>query len=145
MTTIRSAGPDDLEAVMTLVADMARDVTFADGPPDLAHMRSQVSLFLSLPHVAVLVAEANGRIIGVYMAVLYQGLVSGIWGAAKLCWYVRPEHRHGVGRQLLEDAIRWAKAHGASRIESPEETRPAARYLRSLGFVPQHTVCALTW
>ena len=60
--------------------------------------------------------------------------VAGLWGM----WVTPDARRQGVGRQLVEAVVDWARAAGASRVELSVTDRAdaAIALYAELGFVP---------
>lgn len=90
--------------------------------------------FTENPVCATLVPEVDGRIAG-YLAYHF-----GVWEIYPALFvaglYVRPEfQRHGVGRALMEEAAKLAKARGATRMtwEVWRQNPRAIAFYESLG------------
>ena len=80
-------------------------------------------------HAEVLVAEADGQVVGFCTA--YLDIRSVRFGQRS--WVedlaVHPDRRSaGIGRQLLGAAMAWAREHGASHLELDSTTNRAAAH-----------------
>jgi [ribosomal protein S18]-alanine N-acetyltransferase len=67
--------------------------------------------FLKASHRPLLVARSSGRLVG-YVLVRLHPRSARIYSVA----VAESHHRRGVGRQLLQAAERYARAHGRARI-----------------------------
>lgn len=143
---IRPARPEDYEALCALFDELdefhrrGRPDFFRpfDGPP---RPREQVERWCSGPGSAVLVAEAQGEVIG--LAVLLQRVPSGFPGAVPRevieldNLVVRGDWRsRRVGRHLLEAVLDWSRVQGASHVEVAVHAfnRDARRFYERFGF-----------
>lgn len=97
---------------------------------------AQLEKLLSSCRDKILVAEADGQVVGYLHLVdydlLYAGPMKNIMGIA-----VDPEHRRmGIGRALLEAGEEWARADGAEgiRLVSGESRVGAHAFYRALGY-----------
>ena len=115
---IRPARPDDTPALVR-----AYDWLFA--PPgikpaawDPGHAEDRLSRLIAAPGGSVLVAEADGEVVGIIS--VYLDIESVRFG--QRAWVedlaVHPDHRSaGHGKALLDAAKEWARSHGASHLE----------------------------
>lgn len=115
---VRPAGPDEAEPVLAMY-----EWLFAPpgGPPpgwDPAVALGRLRAALEAEDADILVAERDGRLIGLCSA--YLELNSVRYG--RRCWVedlaVDPSSRsEGVGKALLDAARAWAAARGATHLE----------------------------
>ncbi|MDB5488799.1 MAG: N-acetyltransferase [Reyranella sp.] len=143
---IRPARPADYEALCALFDELdefhrqARPDFFRpfDGPP---RTREAVERWCSGPGSTVLVADANGDVIG--LAVLLRRTPSSFAGAVPRevveldNLVVRGDRRsRGVGRCLLDAVLDWSRALGASHVEVAVHAfnRDARRFYERFGF-----------
>lgn len=133
---VRRATADDATAVATLLHDF--NVEFDDPTPPVPALAERVRVLLdSGADVALVAGDGPDGPDGV--AVLR--FRPAIWSEALECYlaelYVRPARRgQGLGRALLEETLRQARAQGADRIElgtSEDDVVARALYER-LGF-----------
>jgi GNAT superfamily N-acetyltransferase len=126
--TVREAGPEDVSEVVTgyewLFAPPGARPT--DWDPDRA--ADAVRRALASDAVVVLVATLDGELVGLCTA--YDDIESVRFG--RRVWVedlaVHPDRRSlGIGKQLLDEAKRWARSRGATHLElDSAETRPDA-------------------
>lgn len=118
---IRPAAATDREELSTMLGEVVAYFeslapgSFPEGPtPEELWQTSGLS-FAENPVCATLIPEVDGRIAG-YLAYHF-----GVWEIYAALFvaglYVRPEYqRHGVGRALMMEAGRLAKARGATHV-----------------------------
>ena len=130
---VRRAGADDARAVAQLLHDFNRE--FDEPTPAVGELTERISRLLDGGDTVVLLVgdDPDG------LAVLR--FRAAIWSSGLECYlaelYVAPERRgQGLGRALMEAAIREACARGADTMEiGVDEPDVAARSLyESLGF-----------
>lgn len=143
---IRAAVPDDAEALVRMgqaffeEAGHAKEHEF--DPVDFGGM-----LDLLAEAGLLLVVEKDGQVIGMAAA----DVAPAFWNRRVLLgreafWYIEPNHRNGIGRELLNALVSAAKSYGATVFdvvaEDGEGKRgPAlARLYRAGGFSPAETV-----
>jgi len=126
---IRPANRDEIGAILDLWRRAEAIPSETDTAADLTHL-------LRHEHDALLVAVADGRIVGTVIAT-WDGWRAGLWRLAVL-----PEwRRRGVARTLVADAERRLRAKGARRIsvlaESNDPRAMAFWQARTdMGYVP---------
>jgi ribosomal protein S18 acetylase RimI-like enzyme len=123
--TIRTATAEDIDAVLALWA-RARSAA-ATTRDD----RASVERLLAHAEDALLVAEADGLVVGALVAA-WDGWRGGMYRLA-----VAPEHRRaGVGRRLVEAGHERLAAKGARRITAlvGREERDATAFWRAAGY-----------
>lgn len=137
---MRQVGAADQAAVVDFTLGLCRTSRYTRAEANPRHVREVLAGLLVNPAAGLFVAEANGAIVGLIGLVLYAHLISGVCGAAEIVWYVHPDFRSGVGRDLLRTAEHWAAAHGAQWVQmmAPDE-RFAAVYARH-GYRPVERV-----
>ena len=99
------------------------------------------------PHVCVLVAEREGKVIGYTYAAVEGYDYMALRGPAGALYdiVVDPEYRgQGVGRQLLDATLAFLKSHGAPRVvlSTAERNEAAQRLFEKAGF--RRTMVELT-
>jgi RimJ/RimL family protein N-acetyltransferase len=134
--TIRRATLDDLDVILQLRADVAREGIWigAEHPLDEAGDRAKFTTTIEDGETAVLfVAVDDGVVVGNI------SVINPI-GIAHVGMNLDPEHRgQGIGGRLMEVAIEWARAHGAHKMDLdhwPWNHRARALYER-FGFVEE--------
>jgi ribosomal-protein-alanine acetyltransferase len=114
MPVIRSAGPDDVAAILAIERQA----------PAAAHWTSQQYEHL-LADGVILVAEEGAQLCGFICALP----MAGEWQLENLA-VAAGSLRHGIARELLRELIARAKSRGASAIQL--EVRDSNRAARSL-------------
>jgi GNAT superfamily N-acetyltransferase len=139
---IRPARPEDLDALVALLAQLF--AIEADFSADTGRQRRGLALLLASPRARVLVAERDGRVVGMVTAQL---VVSTAEGAAS-AWIEdmvvdAAERGAGVGAHLLAGIGAWAAAEGATRLQllADRENAPALRFYAREGWAPTQLVC----
>ena len=138
---IRQATAEDSHDLLVFLAQLAQTSRYTNGATlNKTHLAASLDKMLALQDAEFILALADDRIIGVLVLLLFDDLISGERGAAEVCWYVEPQHRHGVGPRLLNEGERWAEQHGAVKIQmlSPD-VRFEAFYARR-GYAPSSRV-----
>jgi ribosomal protein S18 acetylase RimI-like enzyme len=102
---IRTAGREDIAAVLSLWSDAAAPTTTDDV--------DGIGALLERDPGALLVAESSGRVVGTVIAA-WDGWRGSVYRIA-----VAPEYRRdGVGRRLLHEAERRLRSVGARRMHA---------------------------
>jgi ribosomal protein S18 acetylase RimI-like enzyme len=125
--------PADVDAIVHMHREIyAREYGFDD--TFATYVRQPLSIFVQShsPRERLWIAEVGLRIIGCV------AIVAGEAGRAQLRWYlIDPEFRgRGLGRQLLHDAVAFARACGypAIYLWTVSQLTAAAHLYQSLGF-----------
>jgi len=94
-------------------------------------------------HSALLVAEADSRLVGVATALLrtapnFPVFIAQTWGVLDNIAVAQAHRRRGVGSALIRDAERWVRAQGASWLELGvyEFNHEARAFYQALGYAP---------
>jgi len=134
--TLRPATPADLDALVRLL-----EVLFtleADFRPDPEKQRRGLSLLLADPaRAAVVVAEREGRVVGMVTAQLVVSTAEGAPSALVEDLVVEAAARGaGAGRRLLGAIEAWARARGATRLQllADRDNTPALRFYARCGW-----------
>jgi GNAT superfamily N-acetyltransferase len=122
--TVREAGAGDVRAVVAAVESLL--VELGGRKPSPAEMEAEVQALLDDPQSgSVLVAEADGEIVGVLTASWQRAShVPGIYATIQDLWVEAAWRSHGVGAELVEAIASQARSRGVSRLEVglPRET-----------------------
>jgi acetoin utilization deacetylase AcuC-like enzyme/GNAT superfamily N-acetyltransferase len=139
---VRAAGQDDVQMVAAAVRELLIEL---DGVPgELSAMQAAASALIDTPSAgAVLVAEAEGELVGVLAASWQTAIhVAGAYALIQDLW-VRPDWRNeAIGKGLLDALFALARSKRLARVEVglPRESfaRFAAteRFYLSNGFAP---------
>ncbi len=139
---IRAAEPADLDSLVSLLAalfSIEEDFVF-----DEPRQRRGLTLMLENERGCVLVAEAEGRVVGMCSGQL---LISTAEGGLSLLVedvVVQEQWRgRGVGRLLIEAISGWAKANKVSRLQllADRNNIPARGFYRRLGWHTTELIC----
>jgi GNAT superfamily N-acetyltransferase len=134
---VRPAGPEDVDAIVELVGDLAEYERARDQvalTPDLL----RAGLFGPDAVASAHVAEAGGQVVGMALWFRTYSTWTGVTGIHLEDLYVRPEHRRGGhGRQLLAALAATCVARGYARLEWAvlDWNESAIGFYRSIGAV----------
>ena len=143
---IRTAEPADLASLVSLLAalfSIEQDFVF-----DEPRQRLGLALMLANERGRVLVAEAEGQVVGMCAGQL---LVSTAEGGLSLLVedvVVQEQWRgRGVGRLLIEAISDWARVNNVSRLQllADRNNMPALDFYRSLGWQTTELICLRTF
>lgn len=120
--SIRSAIPEDAEALSDLLGQLGYPCDAVDIPGRIERMHSR-------PGTTVLVAEHGGKVVGVVTVHLFQALHS----AEPTAWLTtvvvdEMDRGKGVGAALVQYAENWARERGALRISLTSALRREAAH-----------------
>jgi len=140
--SIRTAEPADLDSLVSLLAalfSIEEDFVF-----DEPRQRRGLTLMLENERGCVLVAEAEGQVIGMCTGQMTVSTAEG--GPALLVEdMVVLEQWRGkrVGRQLLESLGAWAREQGIKRLQllADRNNAPALDFYEALGWQGTALVC----
>jgi len=140
VVTFRDARPEDVPAIVALLAD---DVLGAqrETAPDAAYQAAFEQIEAD-PGSRLIVAEADGQVAGTLQLNLVPGmsrhglLRAQLEGVRVAAGY----RRHGLGRAMIEWAIGQARSQGCGLVQlTSDKRRPdAIRFYESLGFTASH-------
>lgn len=142
MTTVRAARPDDLEPMVELLRllfAIEEDFNF-----DAARQRQGLALLLGEARACVLVAEAEGRVVGMCTGQLVISTAEGGPSLLVEDVVIIAEHRgKGAGRELMAAMTRWAGTQGATRMQllADRNNPPALRFYERLGWRTTALIC----
>jgi ribosomal protein S18 acetylase RimI-like enzyme len=132
---IRTGNEDDLAALAALAVELL---------PGEAEAETRLSVLgqsLMDPNYVLLVADADGKIIGFIDHWVINDFVHGGKLGCIQNLYVSPEYRRkGVGSTLLKEMIKRAKANGVLEIHVSTEfdNKDAIEFYRKQGFPEEH-------
>ncbi|MGN6257306.1 MAG: GNAT family N-acetyltransferase [Solirubrobacterales bacterium] len=123
-TTVREANAEDVEGVATAVESLLTEL--GGRQPERPDLEAEVRELLADPMVgSVLVAEADGEIVGVLSASWQRAIhVPGVYATIQDLWVDGAWRSRGVGAELVEAIASQARTRGVSRLEVglPRET-----------------------
>jgi len=149
--TIRPAVVHDADEIASLILRLKRlngefDPLLKVREDALENAKRYVQDVVKEGKQLLLVADEGGKPVGVINAVLRErSFYEPRWEGAILDFYILPEHRRGgLGRKMLEEAIKEMKARGAQIItaEFPAQNKIASSFYDALGFRPITSVYA---
>jgi len=140
--TVREASAGDAEGVATAVESLLGEL--GGRMPSRTEMEAEVQALLDDPHGgSVLIAEADGKIVGVLTASWQRAIhVPGVYATVQDLWVDEDWRSRGVGAELVEAIASQARTRGVSRLEVglPRETFAAIAstesFYRRNGFEP---------
>jgi GNAT superfamily N-acetyltransferase len=123
-STVREASAEDVEGVATAVGSLLAEL--GGRMPSRAEMEREVQALLDDPQGgSVLIAEADGEIVGVLTASWQRAIhVPGVYATVQDLWVDEDWRSRGVGAELVEAIASQARTRGVSRLEVglPRET-----------------------
>jgi GNAT superfamily N-acetyltransferase len=142
---IRPATAADLDGLVASSAGLFAEDAGTRDPlrnPDwpAVHGRKAFADNLTNPNMLVLVADVGGTVVGHLTAGFYPP--SDMWLAPRadlISFYLQPAHRGaGLGTQLAEAFVTWAKEGGAVqlRVTAYATNEAAVHFYQRLGFTP---------
>jgi ribosomal protein S18 acetylase RimI-like enzyme len=141
---IRDARPDDLDALVELLKALFS--IEADFKVDETRQRRGLSMMLDGcgKHRCVKVAEVDGRVVGMCTAQTLISTAMGGWGAMVEDMVVAAPYRgEGIGRQLMDALVHWARARGLTRLQllADRTNFSALDFYDRMGWYPTRLIC----
>jgi GNAT superfamily N-acetyltransferase len=141
-SAVREAGSGDVEGVAAAVENLLREL--GGRCPERSELEAEVRALLDDPEGgSVLIAEADGRIVGVLSASWQRAIhVPGVYATIQDLWVDQDWRSRGVGAELVEAIASQARSRGVSRLEVglPRESFAAIAstesFYRRNGFEP---------
>lgn len=122
--SVREGGAGDVEGVAAAVAGLLAEL--GGQMPSRAEMEAEVQALLDDPQGgSVLIAEADGEIVGVLTASWQRAIhVPGVYATIQDLWVDEAWRSRGVGAELVEAIASQARTRGVGRLEVglPRET-----------------------
>lgn len=123
-STVREAGAGDVEGVASAIEALLAEL--GGSCPERAAIEAETRALLDDPAGgSVLIAEADGEIVGVLSASWQRAIhVPGVYPTIQDLWVDGAWRSRGVGAELVEAIASQARARGAGRLEVglPRET-----------------------
>ena len=123
-STVREAGAGDVEGVAAAAENLLREL--GGSCPERSQLEAEVRALLDDPEGgSVLIAEADGRIVGVLSASWQRAIhVPGVYATIQDLWVDEVWRSRGVGAELVEAIASQARSRGVGRLEVglPRET-----------------------
>lgn len=141
-TTVREAQAADVEGVATAVESLLAEL--GGRSPERPELEAETRALLEdQEDGTVLIAEADGKIVGVLSASWQRAIhVPGVYATIQDLWVDEDWRSRGVGAELVEAIASQARTRGVSRLEVglPRETFAAIAstesFYRRNGFEP---------
>ena len=135
--TLRRLGPGD-EPVLALLAEQAPEFDLAGrSSPDRPLSETDAAAYLANPRVLHWVADEDGLVVG---ELLCHPLPLPFGAGRELLLYsigVRAGHRrHGVGKALVEEMLRWMKEADVPEVWVLADNPGAEAFYAACGFEP---------
>jgi len=122
--TVREAEAGDVEGVAAAVGSLLDEL--GGRHPEQSELETEVRALLEDPAGgSVLIAEADGKIVGVVSASWQRAIhVPGVYATIQDLWVDEAWRSRGVGAELVEAVASQARTRGVSRLEVglPRET-----------------------
>jgi GNAT superfamily N-acetyltransferase len=138
--SVRPAVNGDIARLAELLDGGA--MTAKEDPGDLRPYAAALDEITATPGNTVLVAEVDGRVVGMYQLLIFRHLQErGGWCAEVESVHVDASVRSsGIGSAMMDDALARARRAGCYRLQlTSNVARPdAQRWYRRLGFVASH-------
>jgi GNAT superfamily N-acetyltransferase len=136
---IRDATPDDLDGLLALYTTLAEGRPGA-GPAGPGPSRRVLPTVLADPNRALLVAVADGRLVGTVDLLVVPNLTRAgrPWSIVENVVVADGERRRGIGSLLMQEVRRRAAAAGCYKIQllSRKHRVEAHAFYESVGFEP---------
>jgi GNAT superfamily N-acetyltransferase len=132
--SVRDAGPDDTASLLQLLAQIHADAE----PPDPERSHRALVRILGREDHSLLLAEDDGAPVGSVHVVVVLNLThdGAPWAIIENLIVDERSRRRGVGRALIEEVVRRARARGCYKIQflSAAHRFGAHAFYESLGF-----------
>jgi ribosomal protein S18 acetylase RimI-like enzyme len=139
----RRAGRDDLDAIITMLADDNLGATREDtSHPVNGKYVEAFDAIDADPNQLLVVAEQDGAVVGCLQLTFIPGLSRlGLWRGQIESVRIAANHRgSGLGRTMIEWAIAQCRTRGCGLVQltSDKSRTDAVRFYESLGFTVSH-------
>ena len=147
--TFRKATLDDLGAIVAMLADdeLGRMRELVGTPPADCYVQAFKAIDAD-PNQNLIVAMQDGAVVGTLQLTFLPGISrKGQWrGQIEAVRIVSSRRGAGLGRQMMEWAIKQCRARGCGLVQltSDKSRRDAHRFYDNLGFVASHEGYKLT-
>lgn len=139
----RTAGLDDLPAIIALLADdaLGREREVLANPPDARYIAAFEAICADA-NQRLVVAELQGQVVGTLQLSFVPGLShTGAWrGQIESVRIAQTLRGAGAGQQMMEWAVAQCRERGCSVVQltTDKSRADAHRFYEKLGFVPSH-------
>jgi GNAT superfamily N-acetyltransferase len=136
LTLIREAQKDDIPRVIDMGRDFLLSGPYATQLEDCPGAAAETAYkTLQNNNAKILLAEYEGKIIGVFAFIIFPHYFSGELTAGELIWYVEPGFRGQASMELLWAAEKMASDLGAKRMQLTAPTERVGELYRRLKYV----------
>ena len=151
---VRPARVEDRAACIAMAAEFSQTTDYRAFPVSLEQLGLLFDVLTGLeqeadPLGAILVAEVEGRVVGMICLALVPHLLTGLPYVDEVAWWVTPTHRSGtVGPRLRKAAEDWGVQNRASMIRMVAPCgSDVGRHYRRCGYLEVETAFwkPLTW
>ena len=143
MTVVRTATKADIPRILELYRQLAMDPTELEmvrAEPEFS--RKAFREMAALEGYYLLVAEADGEVVGTTVLVILPGLAHGIsrWGVVEFMVVDKAYRSRGIGRALMDHAAGIAQTAGCYKIMlgSNKKRTDAHRFYHRAGYEATH-------
>ena len=138
---IREATPADIPRIIEMGRKFLLSGPYRDIMPDNPEVATSLAeKLVAYPKAKVLVAEKEGKVIGVFAFVIYPHYYSGLSTAGELIWFVEREHRRmtsfsdSIPIRLLDESEKLAKEMGAVQMQLTAPTVEVGALYKRRGY-----------
>lgn len=135
LNNIRAASLVDVPRMVEMGQRFRNETVYAAQRHPWTEMATLAARLIVSDAAIVLVAERDGRVVGMFGALLFAHHLTGLQTAGELFFWVEPEHR-GCGVRLLRRAERVATARGAVSMQMIAPTPDVETLYGRLGYTP---------
>lgn len=136
MTTLRRATIADVDAIVAMGLQFQATTSYAQ------HLRATPETLQALAigllgndEAIIVLAEADGQIVGMIAATLYRQVMSQELIGTEVCWWMNPEARGGrTALRLIRAAEQWAVDHGAVVFQMMAPTAKVGAFYEALKY-----------
>lgn len=129
---IRVATESDIPRLLEMAQRFHRESEYREHLGANAEKMEQLGRQL-IANNGVLIAEQDGKIVGMIGYYIYPHFISGEIIAGEVFWWVEPEHR-GEGKALLAEAESRARSAGATKMQMIAPNDRVGELYRRLGY-----------
>jgi len=136
MATVRAATEEDIPRILELYNDLTS--TGEQSRPSLDDVQRVISEIAFMPGHELLVAEEDGVVVGTMVLLIVPNLSHGAlpWAIIENVVIDGKYRRRGIGRLLMEYAIKQARKAGCYKVQllSNKQRHEAHQFYQTLGF-----------
>lgn len=135
MTVYREATTGDVPQLLEMGVSFLASTAYGQHvPTNRAQLATTARWLIEAPEGVVLVAERDGRLVGMIGAAIFTHPISGEQMASELFWWVEPDSRGAIGVRLLKRLEAWARRRGAVKVQMIAPTWEVEQVYSALGY-----------